>query len=47
VRLLFDEQLSEDLCGLLRDEFPDSPRVRQLGSGALPRRKVWQISFFP
>jgi hypothetical protein len=47
VLLLFDEQLSEDLRGLLRDGFPDSPHVRKLGSGALPRRKVWQISLFP
>jgi predicted nuclease of predicted toxin-antitoxin system len=31
VRLLVDEQLAEELCGLLRDIFPDSLHVRLLG----------------
>ncbi|MET0165338.1 MAG: DUF5615 family PIN-like protein [Vicinamibacterales bacterium] len=33
MRLLFDEQLSEDLLGLLRDVFPGSLHVRDLGAG--------------
>jgi beta-glucosidase len=32
VRLLFDEQLSEELVVLLRDIFPDSLHVRQIGA---------------
>jgi len=32
VRLLFDEQLSEELIVLLQDVFPDSLHVRQLGA---------------
>jgi predicted nuclease of predicted toxin-antitoxin system len=33
VRLLFDEQLSEELCRLLQDVFPGSLHVRQIGAG--------------
>ncbi len=37
MRLLFDEQLSEALCLLLRDVFPDSLHTRQIGAGGAPR----------
>jgi N-acyl-D-amino-acid deacylase len=33
VRLLFDEQLAEELCGLLPDVFPESLHVRLIGAG--------------
>ncbi len=44
MRLLFDEQLAEELCELLRDAFPESRHVRLLaGSGASDDR-VWQLA---
>jgi predicted nuclease of predicted toxin-antitoxin system len=44
VRLLFDEQLSEDLLGLLADLFPESLRVRGLSLGGASDSAVWQIA---
>ena len=44
MRLLFDEQLSEDLSKLLQDIFPDSLHVRQIGSGGAKDGTVWQLA---
>jgi predicted nuclease of predicted toxin-antitoxin system len=44
VRLLFDEQLAEDLCDLLRDAFPDSLHVRQLRGSGASDESVWQLA---
>lgn len=44
MRLLFDEQLSEALCLLLRDVFADSLHVRQVGAGGAPDSTVWQLA---
>jgi len=44
VRLLFDEQLSEELLVLSRDIFPDSLHVRDLGAGGAPDTTVWQLA---
>jgi predicted nuclease of predicted toxin-antitoxin system len=44
VPLLFDEQLSEELSLLLRDVFPDSLHVRQIGAGGAPDSAVWQLA---
>ena len=44
MRLLFDEQLSEDLVGLLHDPFPNSIHVRQQGLGGASDRQVWNLA---
>ena len=44
MRLLFDEQLSEELIVLLQDVFPDSLHVRQLGAGGSADQRVWQLA---
>jgi predicted nuclease of predicted toxin-antitoxin system len=44
VRLLFDEQLSEDLSKSLEDIFPDSLHIRQIGAGGAKDRAVWQLA---
>ena len=44
MRLLFDEQLSEDLCRLLEDVFPGSLHVRELGAGGMSDLAVWQLA---
>jgi predicted nuclease of predicted toxin-antitoxin system len=44
VRLLFDEQLSEELSQQLHDVFPDSLHVRQVGAGGAPDAAVWQLA---
>ena len=44
MQLLFDEQLSEELSILLRDVFPDSLHVRQIGAGGAPDSTVWQLA---
>jgi predicted nuclease of predicted toxin-antitoxin system len=44
VRLLFDEQLAEELCALLRDAFPESQHVRLLGCGGASDEKIWQLA---
>ena len=44
VRLLFDEQLSEDLSHLLHDIFPDSLHIRQIGASGATDATVWQLA---
>lgn len=44
MRLLFDEQLSEELLAVLRDIFPDSLHVRDLGAGGAADTTVWQLA---
>jgi predicted nuclease of predicted toxin-antitoxin system len=44
VRLLFDEQLSEELSTLLDDIFPDSLHVRQRAAGGSPDTSVWELA---
>jgi predicted nuclease of predicted toxin-antitoxin system len=44
VRLLFDEQLSEELIVLLHDVFPNSLHVCQLGAGGAADQRVWQLA---
>jgi predicted nuclease of predicted toxin-antitoxin system len=44
VRLLFDEQLAEELCVLLRNEFPESLHVRAIGAGGASDEIVWQAA---
>lgn len=44
MRLLFDEQLAEDLCELLRDAFPESLHVRQLRGSGASDEDVWQLA---
>jgi predicted nuclease of predicted toxin-antitoxin system len=44
VRLLFDEQLAEDLCHLLHDHFPGSLHIRLLGQGGASDEEIWQIA---
>jgi predicted nuclease of predicted toxin-antitoxin system len=44
VRLLFDEQLSEELVPLLADLFPDSLHVRLLGAGGAADAAIWQLA---
>ena len=44
MRLLFDEQLSEDLSKLLQDVFPSSLYVREIGAGGATDATVWQLA---
>ena len=44
MRLLFDEQLPEELCDLLHDAFPHSLHVRLLGAGGASDERVWQLA---
>ena len=44
MRLLFDEQLSEAICGQLRDVFPDSVHVRPLVGASIPDQTVWALA---
>jgi predicted nuclease of predicted toxin-antitoxin system len=44
VRLLFDEQLSEELVVLMADLFPDSLHVRLIGAGGAADTTVWQLA---
>ncbi|MPZ16981.1 MAG: hypothetical protein GEV06_03555 [Luteitalea sp.] len=44
MRLLFDEQLSEDLCETLSGLYPRSLHVRRLGLGGAPDSRVWQAA---
>ena len=44
MRLLFDEQLAEALCDLLRDVFPGSLHVRLLGLGGARDEQIWQTA---
>lgn len=43
-RLLFDEQLSEKLCAMLSDVFPDALHVRTLGHQRAPDDVVWTLA---
>lgn len=44
MRLLFDEQLAEDLCDLLRDAFPESQHVRLPDCGGVSDERVLQLA---
>ena len=44
MRLLFDEQLSEQLIPLVRDVFPDALHIRLLGAGSAPDPDVWRLA---
>jgi predicted nuclease of predicted toxin-antitoxin system len=44
VRLLFDEPLSEQLCELLADAFPNSLHVRILGQSGAADATVWDLA---
>jgi predicted nuclease of predicted toxin-antitoxin system len=44
VRLLFDEQLSEELVSLLADLFPDSLHVRLLEGSGVADPVIWQLA---
>jgi predicted nuclease of predicted toxin-antitoxin system len=42
VKLLFDENLSAKLVGLVRDEYPDSAHVREVGLRGASDRRIWE-----
>jgi len=44
VRLLFDEQLSEELVTAVGDLFPDSLHVRLLGKGGAADPIIWEVA---
>lgn len=44
VRLLFDEQLSEELCDAVADIFPGSLHIRLLGQGGAADAIVWDLA---
>lgn len=44
MRLLFDEQLSEELVTAVHDLFPDSLHVRLLGKGGAADPIIWQLA---
>ncbi len=44
MRLLFDEQLSEELVAAMRDLFPRSLHVRLLGQGGAADPIIWQLA---
>jgi len=44
VRLLFDENLSDQLVGLLADLFPDSLHIRPLAGCGTPDLAVWRLA---
>ena len=44
MRLLFDEQLSEELVTAVRDLFPDSLHVRLLGKGGAADPIIWELA---
>jgi predicted nuclease of predicted toxin-antitoxin system len=44
VRLLFDEQLSEELVTALRDLFPDSLHARVLGQSGAADPSIWELA---
>ena len=43
-RLLFDEQLSETLCDVLADVFPEALHVRTMGYQRAPDELVWALA---
>jgi predicted nuclease of predicted toxin-antitoxin system len=44
VKLLFDENLSPNLVGLVRDEYPDSAHVRDVGLRGAADRRIWEYA---
>ena len=44
MRLLFDENLSEQLVGLLADLFPDSLHIRLLHGAGASDALLWQVA---
>jgi predicted nuclease of predicted toxin-antitoxin system len=44
VRLLFEQNLSRNLVGQLREEFPDSQHVAAVDLGTATDREVWQYA---
>ena len=44
MRLLFDEQLSEELLKSLDDLFPNSLHVRLLGEGGAGDSTIWELA---
>ena len=44
MKLLFDQNLSFRLCGILNDVFPDSQQVRQLGMDTATDREIWNYA---
>ena len=42
MRLLFDENLSPKLVGLVQDEYPGSTHVRDVGLRGAPDRRIWE-----
>jgi predicted nuclease of predicted toxin-antitoxin system len=44
MRLLFDEQLAEQLCSQRCDLFPESLHVRGLQAGGAPDTVVWELA---
>jgi predicted nuclease of predicted toxin-antitoxin system len=42
VKLLFDENLSPSLVGLVRAEYPDSTHVRDVGLRGASDQRIWE-----
>jgi predicted nuclease of predicted toxin-antitoxin system len=42
VKLLFDENLSPSLVGLVREEYPNSTHVRDVGLRGAPDLRLWE-----
>jgi predicted nuclease of predicted toxin-antitoxin system len=42
VKLLFDENLSPALVGLIQDEYPESSHVRDVGLRGASDRRIWE-----
>ncbi len=42
MKLLFDENLSPSLVGLVGDQYPDSAHVRDAGLRSAPDRRIWE-----
>jgi len=42
VKLLFDENLSPNLVGLVRDDYPGSTHVRDVGLRSAPDGRIWE-----
>ena len=42
MKLLFDENLSASLVGLLRNEYPDSAHVRDFGLRGASDQRIWE-----
>ena len=42
MKLLFDENVSPKLAGLLADEYPGSTHVRDIGLKGAPDRLIWE-----